>query len=84
MHLEPFNKIFETSSLACRPFSTYQMGASRFKARLRLLPHVPTDVNAEQLWLQLLPKEKRLYGNHSLGHSDFFSAICAWFVARIR
>jgi hypothetical protein len=56
------------------------MDGPRFCTRLRLLPHVPPNVNAEQLWLQLLPKDKRLSGAHALGHADFFSAICDWCV----
>jgi hypothetical protein len=56
------------------------MDSPRFSARLFMLPHVPHNVNAEQLWLQLLPKDRRLSGSHALGHSDFFSAICEWFV----
>jgi hypothetical protein len=54
------------------------MRASRFSARLRLLPLVPPDVDAGQLWLQLLPKDARLSGAHVLGHSDFFNAISEW------
>ena len=87
MHLESLRLIFKNKlklgfffKPSRRPFSTYQIGASRFGARLRLLPHIPPNVNADQLWLQLLPKDKRLSGNHVLGHSEFFSAICAWLV----
>jgi hypothetical protein len=54
------------------------MRASRFNARLRLLPHVARDVDAGQLWLQLLPKDCRLSGTHVMGHSDFFKAISEW------
>ena len=62
-----------------RPFSTYRMDTTRFCNRLCLLPHIPLSVNAEQIWMQLLPKDKRLSGAHALGHADFFSAICDWF-----
>jgi hypothetical protein len=56
------------------------MDSSRFCSRLALLPRIPPDVNAQHLWLQLLPQQKRLSGAHALGHPDFFSAMCDWLV----
>jgi hypothetical protein len=75
----PFSQLLDPSRLF-RPFSTYRMDAARFCSRLGLLPHVPPNVDAEQLWLQLLPKDRRLAGAHALGHAHFFSAICDWLV----
>jgi hypothetical protein len=79
-----FNIPIAPSALAFRPFSTFRMDASRLSARLRLLPNVPPNVNPAELWLQLLPKDKRLSGVHVLGHSEFFAAICEWLAPALR